>query len=153
MSYVDRADWHYLGQGFPEGGPQESAATHIGMYLAWVINNNLIGEFHLEESQSSIEEVKKRKITGRTFLINECDSKLSAQDLNDEALDFTDYYYGQGGNVQQYLYDYAEMFIHEPMTFYDVEDTWENYEKIREVIDERYNSWKKIRKIYDRLKA
>jgi hypothetical protein len=44
MAY-DRADAHYGGN-FPSDLPPEAGATHIGMFLAWVILNGLEGEFH-----------------------------------------------------------------------------------------------------------
>ena len=142
-----------MGEGFPKDAPQENGGTHIGIYLAWIINNNMVGELHLEESKIEIDKVKKREITGRTFLINECDSKFFEDDLNDEGLAFSLYYYfdyySDNGKVKQYLMDYAEMFIKEPMTFWDVEDTWENYDRIKPVIDERFRSWKVVRKIYE----
>lgn len=152
MSYIDRVDWHFLGEAFPKKLPQENAGIHIGMYLAWIINNNLIGEFHLEESGDAIESIKNRINTGNAFLINECDSKFCDEDLNDEGFEFTCYYYGYSEDntgTKQYIYDYAEMFIKEPMSFFDVEDTWENYDKIKLVIDERYRSWKIVKKIYE----
>lgn len=149
MSYIDRADWHFLGKGFPENIPQECGGTHIGMYLAWIINNDLIGEHHIGESFEAIAKVKDRKITGRDFLINKCDSKFFEEDVSEKGMAFTEYYYGVGSESHQYLLDYAEMFIKEPMNFYEVVDSWENYEKIRSVIDERYRSWQTVRKIYD----
>lgn len=152
--YIDKGDWHFLAEAFPEGGPQEKAGTHIGMYLAWIINNNLIGELYIDECMTEIGMVKERIITGRTFLINECDFCLTEEEFNDEGLAFTLYYYSDNNLnndkvVKQYLMDYAEMFIKEPMTFWDVEDTWENYDKIKPVIDERFRSWKAVRKIYE----
>ena len=154
MSYFDRADWHYLGQAFPQNAPQENGATHIGMYLAWIINNGLVGEFHLEESKNSLEVLKRRQITGRDFLIKECDSKLSEEDVNEQGLNFTNFYYrGIIEGASLFLYDYAEMFIKEPMSFYDVGDTWANYDKISPVIEERFKSWKAVKKIYDQQKS
>ena len=48
MTY-DKADWHYGGD-FPSDLKPEDGATHIGMFLAWIIENDLISEFHLKES-------------------------------------------------------------------------------------------------------
>ena len=148
-SYIDKGDWHFLAEAFPKDAPQEKAGTHMGMYLAWIINNDLIGELHSDECVAEIGMVKERITTGRTFLINECDFCLGDEDFNDEGLAFTLYYYSDDRTVKQYLMDYAEMFIKEPMTFWDVDDTWENYDKIRPVIDERYRSWQIVRKIIE----
>jgi hypothetical protein len=87
-------------------------------------------------------------------LISECDSKLGDDDISEDALGFTDFYYhGVIDGASLFLFDYAEMFIKEPMSFYDVEDTWTNYDKLSPVIDERFRSWKEVRKIYDQQKS
>ena len=152
--YIDKGDWHFLAEAFPKDAPQEKGGTHMGIYLAWIINNDLIGELYTDECMTEIGMVKERIITGRTFLINECDFCLTDEEFNDDGLAFTLYYYSDNNLnndkvVKQYLMDYAEMFIKEPMTFWDVEDIWENYDKISPVIDERFRSWKAVRKMYE----
>lgn len=61
MICIDWADWHY-GNEYPENLPEENAGTHIGMYLNWIIDTDLIGEFHLTESADGINDVKAKKI-------------------------------------------------------------------------------------------
>lgn len=130
-------DWHYCGD-FPDGLPDENGGTHIGMYLAWIINNHLQGELHNEESVEALQDVRNRKITGRDFLIEECDEKFCDEDLNDEGLAFTEIYYSE-----QYFDDYAEIFGNNLPSIYHVESSWENYDKIAPVIDKRFREWKK----------
>ena len=36
----DKMDWHAVT--FTDSIPYENAGTHIGMYLAWLVNNDLI---------------------------------------------------------------------------------------------------------------
>lgn len=78
---IDRMDWHYGGD-YPKGLPTENGGTHIGFYLAWIINNDLVGEFHLEESDNEVAQVKDRKLDGREFLITVCDEKFIDEDLS-----------------------------------------------------------------------
>jgi hypothetical protein len=92
MASIDRMDWHYGGD-FPENLPQENAGTYIGMFLTWIIENDLIGEMHREDSQEAIQKVMNHQMTGRDFLIEQCDEKLWEDDLNEEGLLFTRYYY------------------------------------------------------------
>ena len=48
----DKADWHSGGE-YPKGVPIENASNHIGMFLAWLVDRNLIdGEF--EKDNDSI---------------------------------------------------------------------------------------------------
>jgi hypothetical protein len=42
MGNIDRADWHYGGGDlYPKELPPENGGTHIGMYLAWIIQRGL----------------------------------------------------------------------------------------------------------------
>lgn len=143
MGSIDRMDWHYGGD-FPEGLPTENGGTHIGMYLAWIINNDLIGEMHLEDAQESILAVKNRQITGRDFLIKECDEKFWNDDLNEEGLAFTKYYYSDDSGMKQYIQDYEQILSNNVESTYHVEDTWDNYDKVARVLDIRYKEWKEI---------
>jgi len=136
---IDRIDWHYSSD-FPENLPDENGGTHIGMYLAWIINNNLQGELHNEESCEALEDMRSRKITGRDFLIDECDEKFWEEDLNDESLAFTEDYYSD-----EYISDYEKTLAENLPSLYHVEDSWKNYDKIALVIDERFRQWKQSR--------
>lgn len=148
MTY-DRMDWHSENN-FPENLPSENGGTHIGMFLAWIINNNLIGQLHLEHSIESIEEVKNRQITGRNFLIDECDSKFWPEDLDDEGIEFANFYYSNDSSCG-YADDYAEVFD-QYETLYHVEDNWSNYDLINPVITKRYTEWKDINTSGDKNK-
>ena len=72
---------------------REAAVLGIGMFLAWVIKRDLIGELHQQESVESISKVKSRKITGTEFLKLECDEKFWEEDLSDKGNAFAKYYY------------------------------------------------------------
>ena len=138
MASIDRIDWHQT-EDFPENVPLENGGTHIGMYLNWIIENNLIGEIHLAESASLLENVKAKKITGRDFLIKCCDGKFWAEDLNEIGLKFTEDYYSS----DKYFGDYANTLDSNQHSIYEYENSWENYEKIRLVIDKRFKDWQK----------
>nr|WP_282565883.1 hypothetical protein [Providencia stuartii] len=135
----DRMDWHYGGD-YPENLSHENAGTHIGFYLAWLIQNGLVGEFHQEESVDEIAAVCARKMDGRTFLISMCDKKFIDEDVNEEGLAFTEFYYQaeEGG----YFDDYERILAKGLPTVYHVENTWENYDKIATVIAAAFNNWK-----------
>lgn len=140
MTY-DRIDWH-SGNNFPKELSFEKGGTHIGMFLTWIINNNLIGLLHIENSKESIEKVKSREITGKDFLIKECDSKFWSEDLNEEGNNFAKFYYADENDYGQYIDDYSEVFS-QYKTLYHVEDNWENYDLISPVITKRYDEWKR----------
>jgi hypothetical protein len=139
MTY-DRIDWHTKGN-FPKNLPFKNGGTHIGMFIAWVINNNLISEFHIEKSKESIEKVKRQQMTGTEFLIKECDAKFWEEDLNEIGNRFSQFYYANNNDYGEYIDDYSITFSNYD-TLYNIEDTWENFKKIESVITKKYNDWK-----------
>lgn len=139
MTY-DKIDWH-SGNNFPPELHPENGGTHIGMFLAWMINNDLIGALHTESPVRLIEKVKDRLMTGRDFLIKECDSKFWPEDLNEEGNLFANFYYSDENGYRQYIDDYTEVF-NKYETLYHVEDNRENYDLIAPVITKRYSEWK-----------
>jgi Domain of unknown function (DUF4304) len=147
----DRMDWHYGGD-YPKGLPNENGGTHIGMFLAWIIAHDLVGEMHREESKAALKQLLARKITGRDFLIEQCDEKLWADDFNEQGLAFAkDYYESDTAFAKEhnyYLQDYCDVFnAHaaangfEYESTYHVENTWENVDKLTPILDKRYAQW------------
>jgi hypothetical protein len=140
MAY-DRADWHYGGD-YPEGLPPENGGTHIGMFLAWAILRGLEGEFHREESAESLAAVRARQMSGREFLFQECDEKFWEEDLSEEGNAFAHAYYDSRDDSWSYVNDYAEVLASRLPTLYHVEDSWENFDRLAPVLDERFAEWK-----------
>lgn len=138
MSY-DKVEWHSHREGFPDNARPEQGGTHIGMFLTWIIENDLIGELYKELSPESIDKVRNREITGRDFLIEECDGKFYDDVLNDEGNEFTVSYYDVENST--YFDDYVNVFD-DYEGIYDVENSWENYDKLKPVIDSQYQEWK-----------
>lgn len=143
---IDRADWHSGGD-FPADLPPDNGGTHIGMFLAWIIHNDLQGEFHNEESPEDLEAVRARRMTGREFLFRACDGKFRQDDLSEEGNEFAAAYYsGEGGEgYGAYIEDYERVLAAELRSIYDVEDTWANYDAIAPVISSRYADWRAAR--------
>jgi hypothetical protein len=141
MKYDD-ASWHYGGD-FPDDLPEEAAATHIGMFIAWAITNDLAGELHSADSQDSIQKVKNRSMTGREFLLRECDGKFTDEDLNEEGNLFAQHYYeGEDDHYGKYLADYEETLSSGLPSMYHVDDAWDNFDKIEPSISKAYQEWK-----------
>ncbi|NUP09159.1 MAG: hypothetical protein HOW73_24170 [Polyangiaceae bacterium] len=138
MSY-DRADWHYEGD-FPSSLPTECGGTHIGMFLAWAIHSGLEGDELREDAAAALEEVRARRMTGRDFLFNQCDGKFWESDLSEEGNEFAKWYYAPD---TAYLADYERELGDGLETLYHVADTWENYDKLAKVIDQRFDEWRR----------
>jgi hypothetical protein len=145
MKY-DCDEWHSSGD-YPADLPPESAGTHIGMFLAWAIINGLAGEQHRQHSKRELDTVQARQMTGREFLRLCCDGSIADCDLNEEGNAFARHYYGEyGKSMGEYFYDYAWVAGVARPSFYHVEDTWENYDLIAEVIDEVHAQWREKRR-------
>lgn len=150
MKYDD-ASWHYEGD-FPADLPNENGATHIGMFLAWCIENDLISDWLREEAEEEIQQVKEGKLSGADFLISVCDEKLLDEDLSEIGNAFAqDYYEGDTDFAEKfasYTDDYINTLDQEELeSFYEVENTPENYQLLKKVIDKRFQDWKNYKKI------
>ena len=140
MSY-DRADFDYSTEADPL--PKGHAATHIGMFLAWAVLNELHGDFHREHYEEYLEKLRRREITGRQFFEAACSERFSERDLNEEGNEFAQHYYlDETGKRGDYFADYKKVLASGLPSFWHAADTWQNYEKIAVVISRRYEEWK-----------
>ncbi len=136
MAY-DCADWHYGGD-YPVGVPPENGATHIGMFLGWAIKRGLVGDFHKEHSADAIAAVQDGAQTGRDFLMEQCDEKLTDEDLSEEGNRFAKSYY-----ESRYFEDYEACVGRGLASLYHVEDCPENRAKVEALLDQRFAEWRK----------
>lgn len=140
MKYDDAA-WHYEGD-YPKGLPDAAAATHIGMFLAWMLLNGLASEELLEDADSEIDDVQARRISGPTFVRRVLDEKLTDQEFSEHGNAFTLAYYKGLDNDSRYIDDYFQVFEVNEASLYGVEDSWENYERLAPLMDARFAAWK-----------
>jgi len=136
----DLARNHFLGD-FPASLPIEKAYLHIGIYMGWIIDNDLYSEYFEDEASTEIYRFKRREI-GCIILAEIWDGALSHELFSDETNLFTFYYYA-GGIFKK---DYAEVLVKSHKTIYHVDDTWENFDRISKRITERFVEWKSITK-------
>lgn len=127
----DKAEYHLDMQKIT----REQACIHTGMFLAWLIDHNLLSVTFAQRHESEISDYRARKLTGPQ-LYRRSGSVLVASMLNDEGNAFTHHYY------YQYCLDYEDALAGNGLGFYDVADTWANYDKMRRVVDGAYDSWK-----------
>ncbi len=146
MKYDD-ASWHYGGD-FPKGLPNENGATHIGMFLAWIIERDLVSDELREDAAAELARVKRRKMTGAQFLLAVCDEKLASNDLSPEGNRFAKAYF-----MKEYLEDYADLFEPKLSSLYELADTWKNYDRLRPILEERFATWSKAPKKAPAAKA
>ncbi|MFY1047144.1 hypothetical protein [Chryseobacterium sp. GP-SGM7] len=157
MSKYDDASWHYGGD-FPEGLPEKNGVTHTGMFLNWCIEKDFVSTEFKEDTEEEIEKLKRREITGAEFIIDSMDGKFSEYDLNDfgnafakdyyvDETDFTDRFSSFATDYLNLFDSIAEESNYEYETFYHIEDSYENYNLMKQIIDHRFEEWKEYKSL------
>lgn len=139
--HIDDARIHFRIGGFTMFMPLEQAYLHIGIFLGWVIENHLYSEYFQEEGETSIFRFEHKAIS--CIILGEVwDGVVSKEQLNEEGQAFAEYYYCSG----QYIEDYKETLAQGLVSMYYVEDTLENYNRMKVVLDKRFKEWKALQK-------
>jgi hypothetical protein len=137
MAIYDKAKWHFDGD-FPKDLPTTQGYVHIGFYLGWVIDRGLAGSLLLEDFAEEVAQYCAHVITS-TRLLQITDGVLDHQMLSEEGARFTADYYSDPD--RGYLADYLATFPRQK-SLYHVEDSPENFEMIKQLLDVRYQAWK-----------
>lgn len=118
----------------------EAGGTHTGMYLAWAAFNGLLDEGF---DEAVLAPLRARQSTGRQLYFDQCDGKLTDEDFNDRGNAFTASYY-----EASFLADYQRVFADQMPNggettddFCSVPDTWENFDRLVPVLDQRFAQW------------
>jgi hypothetical protein len=136
----DDASWHYGGD-FPADLPIEAGATHTGMFVAWALLSGLAGEIFLNDFPNELEILRSRSLPPGKFFMERCDGKFIEDDVNDEGNSFAQAYFDfQNG---QYLADYQATLAQDVSNLYYVTDDWENFDRLKPILDKRFAEWKK----------
>ncbi len=139
MKYDD-ASWHYGGD-FPEELAPENGATHIGMFLAWCLLNDLASDIHSIDYLDELQKLKTRKETPGAWFIRNCDEKFTRDDLNTLGNEFAAYYYAS--DEAKFYKDYDNAVGGNLETLYHIEDSWKTYDKLASVVQKRFDVWSK----------
>lgn len=139
----DDASFHSDGN-FPEDLPPEAGATHIGMFLTWLIINDLESDWLKEEAADGIASLKSRLVTPGSFTLDFFDGKFTDEDVSETGKAFTLAYFDLQKGA--YIDDYHVTLSKDLPSVYHTEDSWENYDKLSRVIDQRYSEWKGVPK-------
>ena len=137
MKYDD-ASWHLEGD-FPEDLPEDAAFTHTGLYLAWAVLAGLGSKELQDDFEEELAKLSTR-LTPPCEVYKVMDGKLTDEDLSDGGNAFTKVYFDF--EVGQYLKDYEEVLCKDLPTMYHVADSWENYERLKPILDRRLAAWR-----------
>lgn len=145
MTTFDRLSWHSEGD-FPRDVPSSQGATHIGMYLVWCAENDLL-TLDPEVKASLDRHRGEGQLTPSHIAIELFDGALRADVLSTEGAAFTEAYYDpdDDDDAPSYFDDYANEFCFDGETIYHVPDDWRSYERIVPWLTERFSAWRGAR--------
>ena len=122
------------------GLSDEHAANHTVFFLRWLIERDLVSDFFLKESGDTLNRFRSGKATIHD-LYEWWDRCLIDEMLSDTgnlfAMDYFDFERGR------YLADYAATLQRDLPSEFHVVYSEEAYRTMRQVIDRRYEEWKK----------
>lgn len=133
----DSVDWH-LGGDFPDDLDDAAARTHIGVFLAWIVERGLLAEDVARDNADEVAAVRAGELSGSDFLRDCCDDVLSADVLSEEGDAFARDYY-----EALYLDDYVDLSDDDLPTIYHEPDSPEKRAEVRAVLDERFAEWQR----------
>ncbi len=139
FSTYDKAKWHYQADDFPKELSEHQGFVHTGMFLWWLIENDLMSEEFIKDFEEEIQLCKDQEITGAE-VFSRMDGVLSIEDVSEQGNAFGIKYY-----EKQYLEDYGYVLCEDLPTAYHVQDSIQNYLKLKPVIDQRYKDWKQTK--------
>jgi hypothetical protein len=119
------------------GLDEEQSFVHTGLFFAWLVTNGLMSQFFIDETEGEIEKLKQRKISPSTLYMN-WDGVLLGEMLSDAGYNFALSYFDFEKGT--YMSDYEKTFNVNGDQVFTVKDTWDNFDKIRLVIDVAYQN-------------
>ena len=120
------------------GLDEEQTFVHTGLFFAWLVDKGLMSDFFIEETGSEIEKVKNRSISPSTIYMN-WDGVLLGEMLSNKGFNFALSYFDFDRGT--YMADYEKVFNVTGDQVFTVKNTWDNYDKIKPVIDAAYEKW------------
>lgn len=113
-------------------GAPDRAAMHIGVFLAWCVNHDLISEVLKRQHSDLLLKVRVRELDGSELLLRTAAGQLHSELLSEAGQRFANNYY------QDYLSDYAQALGLDPECPYGVEDSWSAYDLVAAVLTRRW---------------
>jgi len=135
MKYDD-VSWHTGTDDYPKELPQEAAATHTGMFIAWALLSGLGGE----QAAEDLPPLTSRSVTPGRFFHEQCDGKFVDEQLNAEGNAFVAAYFDLAKGA--YLKDYDRVLCAGLTTAYEVPDIWANFDRLKPTLDRRLAEWR-----------
>ena len=137
----DKAEYHSGGD-WPEGLDQHQSFVHTGMYLAWLLNRDLVraDAFYNETGRALRDRLARREVTGAHVEGEWFDGALTSDLLTEEGERFSRDYYDLDTGL--FIDDYEELLAQNVPDVYYVQDSWENFDTLVPRLDQRFEEWR-----------
>ena len=133
----DKAKYHY--ETIEEYGlAEEHASNHTVMFLRWLLEKGMMSEFFEKESGEMLARFRSDGVSAYE-IYRWWDCCLVSDMLSQEGNGFARHYFDFENG--RYLSDYIELLQGSLPSEFHVEYTKANYQKLRAVIDRRYQEW------------
>ena len=134
---LDDWRWHVEGQ-FPEGRAPEQGYVHIGVFVAWLIEHDMLDPEWAARSglEAAIESIRGRS-DSPCALRDRTEGRLTGEMLTAEGKGFAGAYYAP---EYGYAADWHRAFGRRADR-YAVPDSWATHDWIAPRIDRRYREW------------
>lgn len=138
VDVYDKAKWHFGGE-FPEDLDNFQGYVHTGMFIGWLIDNDLMSDEFNTDHEEEIFLFRQRRLTGSQIFESCFDGVLMLEDLSESGNRFALHYFDFKSG--QYLNDYDATLSNSLPSMYHVADTWDNYEDLKTILDKRFTDW------------
>lgn len=139
VDVYDKAKWHFGGE-FPGDLDDFQGYVHTGMFIGWLIDNDLMSEEFNTDHEVEIQLFMQQELTGSQIFESCCDGVLMIDDISELGNRFALHYFNF--NTGRYLNDYEATLSNHLPSMYHVADTWDNYTKLKSALDKRFADWK-----------
>jgi hypothetical protein len=129
--------WHTEGV-FPKDQPPEQGYVHIGMFVVWLVDLEMLDPVWVAKSGSErvVEAIRDRQ-DAPCALRDVTDGRLASDMLTAEGQSFTGAYYAP---EYGYARDWHRLF-RRLADNYAVPDEWQTYDRVGPLIERRYREW------------
>ncbi len=124
---IDELSTHLNAAGAPD-----RAAMHIGVFLAWCVNHDLVSEQLKRQHADLLLRVRVRELDGSELLVRIAGGQLKPDMLCSKGQKFAHNYY------HEYLADYAQALGLDPECPYGVDDSWSAYDLVAPILTRRW---------------
>lgn len=126
----------YFGTEFPDEVSLDQAYLHMGIFMGWVIKNDLYSDDYEDEYGSQIIHFVNNEISP-IILAESLDGIIEYSLFKEILKPFVRHYYVSG----QYLKDYKETLSVNLDSMFHVQDNRDNFNQMKIIISNRYKSW------------